>query len=169
MNELNLHVLKSPYITSPSITIDGNPVPVTRDSKTQRDFCHYTTDKDCVEIVVTKHYELEGKWWFLMSMLFFFISVLGIFDVRMGKKFYTLNYRAKLHLNGNTDLRLQFLKFSEGERAMELLGDVEVEELENVYHENKQLAKRRRALIWCKVLVWLALLGGLLFWVVSQL
>ena len=169
MNELNLQVAKSPMISTPSVTIDGNPVQIKRDKKTQRDFCHYTTDKDCVEIVVTKHYELEGKWWFLMSMLFFFISVLGIFDVRTGKKFYSVNYRARIHLNGSNNLQLKFLRYKEGDRALELTGDAEIEELENAYCDNKQLKKRRRALIWCKVLIWLALLGGLLYWVISQL
>lgn len=169
MNELYLQVSKSNVITSPSISIDGSEVTVRKDKNAHRDFCQYETDKDCVEVVVAKHYELEGKWWFLMSMLFFFISVLGIFDARIGKKFYTVNYRAKVYLRGNATLKLKFLPFRNGERAIELSGDAEIEELENSYGVNDKLKKRRRLLILCKVLVWLALLGGLLFWVISQL
>lgn len=167
MNELNLQLGKSPVITSPSVSIDGNDVKVIRGKNGQRDVCHYSTDKDCVEIVVTKHYELEGKWWFLMSMLFFFVSVLGIFDVRVGKRFNSVNYRARVRLNGNTNLQMKFLMFREGERAIELSGDAEIEELENNYYTNTTLKKRRKILILCKVLVWLALLAGLLVWVIS--
>ena len=169
MNQLNLQIAKSSVITSPSIYIDGNAVPVTRGKNGQRDVCQYTTDKDFVEIVVTKHYELEGKWWFIMSMLFFFISVLGIFDTRIGKRFYSVNYRARVYLRGNANLQMSFKMFREGERAIELKGDTEIEELENQYSTNKTLKKRRKVLILCKVLIWLALLCGLLFWVISQL
>ena len=169
MNEFNLQIAKSSVITSPSVSIDGNEVKLTRGKNSQRDVCHYTTEKDCVEIVVEKHYELEGKWWFLMSMLFFFVSVLGIFDTRIGKRFYSVNYRAKVYLRGDTNLQMRFLMFREGERAVELSGDAEIVEMENLYSTNKKLRKRRRILVWCKVLVWLALLAGLLFWVISQL
>ena len=169
MNELNLQIAKSPVITSPIVSIDGNEVAITRGKNGQRDACHYTTEKDYVEIVVEKHYELEGKWWFLMSMLFFFVSVLGIFDARTGKRFYTVNYRARVYLRGNANLQMRFLMFREGERAIELKGDAEVEELENSYTTNKKLKKRRKLLILCKVLVWLAVLAGLLIWVITQI
>ena len=33
-------------------------------------------DKDNVEIKICKYFELNGKLWFLMSMLFFIISLL---------------------------------------------------------------------------------------------
>ena len=168
MNELNLQIAKSSVITSPSVYIDGNAVPITRGKNSQRDVCSYSTDKDYVEIVVAKRYELEGKWWFLMSMLFFFISVLGIFDTRIGKRFYSVNYRARVYLKGNANLQMSFNMFREGERAIELKGDAEIEELENQYGLNKTLRKRRRMLIWCKVLVWLAILIGVLIWVTSK-
>ena len=168
MNELNLHVAKSSVITSPSVYIDGNLVSPTREKKSQRDVYQYATDKNCVEIVVKKRYELEGKWWFLMSMLFFFISVLGIFDARIGRKFYSVNYRARVYLKGNTNLQMSFRMFKEGERAIELKSDAEIEEVENEYFINKNLKKRRKILNWCKVLIWLALLVGVVLWVVSQ-
>lgn len=169
MNELNLQIAKSSVITSPSVYIDGNAVPITRGKNSQRDVCRYTTDKDYVEIVVVKHYELEGKWWFLMSMLFFFISVLGIFDTRIGRKFYSVNYRARVYFRGNANLQMNFRMFKEGERAIELKGEAQIEELENNYYSDKKLKKRRKVLIWCKLLVWLALLAGVLFWVISIL
>lgn len=169
MNELNLQVSKSSVLTSPSIYIDGNVAEIKKGKNGQRNTCHYATDKDFVEIVVAKHYELEGKGWFLTSMLFFFISVLGIFDTRIGKRFYSVNYRARVYLKGTSNLQMRFNVFREGQRAIELQGDAEIQELENEYYTNKELKKRRKVLIWCKVLVWLALLGGILFWVVSQL
>ena len=169
MKELNLQIAKSSIVPSPSVSINGVDVPIKRGKNGQRDGCRFVTDSDSVEIVVEKHYELEGKWWFLMSMLFFFVSVLGIFDAHFGKRFYTVNYRAIVYLKGDANLQMSFRMFKEGERAIELKGDAEIEEIENSYSMNKQLRKRRRILIWCKVLIWLALLAGLLIWVITQI
>lgn len=169
MKELNLQIAKSSVISSPSVSVDGIDVPVKRGKNGQRDACRFLTEQDCVEIVVEKHYELEGKWWFLMSMLFFFISVLGIFDARLGKRFCKINYRARVYLKDNANLQMSFKMFKEGERAIELKGDAEIEELENSYYADNNLRKRRRVLIWCKVLVWLAILAGLLIWVITKI
>ena len=169
MKELNLTVARNVILPSPSISIDGKYVPIKKVKNGQVDSIHYTTENDYVEITVTKHYELESKWWFVMSIFFFLISILGIFDTRVGKRFYSVQYSARVRLSDVTNLHLTFNRFKEGERAIELKGEAEVEELENVYTLNKKLNKRRKLLIFVKVLLWIAAIVGIASLVVSQL
>ena len=168
MKQLNFQLAKSSVITSPNVYIDGEAVPIVRGKNSQRDVCQYATDKDCVEVVVVKRYELESKWWFVMNLLFFFISVLGIFDTRLGKRFYGVHYRAKIYLNGDANLLIKFNGFRDGQRAIEMTGDAQIEEIDNDYFVNKSLQKRRKAVIWTRVLIWLAILAGLAFWAITH-
>ena len=73
MKELNLTVARNVNLPSPSISIDGKYVPIKKGKNGQADSVHYTTENDYVEITVTKHYELESKWWFVTSIFFFFL------------------------------------------------------------------------------------------------
>ena len=168
MKKLNLQLSKNPTVSSPNVYIDGEVAPIIRGKNSQRDVCEYVTDKDYVEVSVAKHYELESKWWFVMNLLFFFISVLGIFDTRLGKRFYGVHYRARIYLNGDTDILMKFNTFRDGQRAIEVTGDANIEEIENDYYVNKALQKRRKAVIWIRVLIWLAILAGLAFWAISH-
>ena len=168
MNQLNLQLAKSPVISSPTVYIDGEVVPIIPGKNSQRDSVRYETERDYVEVVVMKHYELESKWWFLMNLLFFFVSILGIFDTWLGKRFYGVHYRARIYLNGDTNLLIKFNGFRDGQRAIEMTGDARIEEIENDYYLNKTLLKRRKAVIWTRVLIWLALLGALAFWAITH-
>lgn len=168
MNKLNLQLAKSSAIPSPTVYIEGEVAPVKIGDNGRFDVCRYETERDCVEVVVTKYYELDSKWWFVMNLLFFFISVLGIFDTRLGKRFYGVHYRARIYLKGETNLTMKFNTFREGQRAIEVTGDARIEELENDYFINKTLRRRRKVVIWTRVLIWLALLACLAFWAISQ-
>ena len=168
MNELNIKVSNNYTVKSPTVYVDGECVRLTTNKSGLVSEGHVQTDKDCVEITVAKYYELDSPLWFLMGMLFFFISFLGIFDVPIGKRFYGVQYRAKVYLNGSTNLQMKFNRFKEGDRALEIVGDAQVEELENTYTFNKKLKKRRTILILSKLLVWAALIVGLFIALINK-
>ena len=145
---------------TPTVYVDGEPVEVKPLGKEHHNSeVTITTEKDTVEITLTKHYMLEGKYWFWMNMLFFFISIFGIFDVGDGTKLRSYTYRAVLHLNGANNVEVSINKFKDGQRALEVTGNCEIEEIENVFFVRKDLRKRHRLLRWIKALIWLGIIG----------
>lgn len=143
---------------APSVYVDGKPLEVKQYGKGNDSECSFTTDKSTVEITMTKRYTMEGKGWFWMNVLFFFISILGIFDVGEGRKFQTYTYTALLHLNGTNNIEVGINKFVNGQRALEVQGNCVIEEKENVFFIREDLRKRNRKVRWFKALVWIALI-----------
>lgn len=143
---------------APSVYVDGKPMDVKYCGKNDSE-CTFTTEKNTVEITLTKRYEMEGKGWFWINVLYFIISVFGIFDAREGRRFQTYTYTALLHLNGSHKLEVSINKFVEGQRALEVSGNCVIEEKENVFFIRQDLRKRHKKLVWFKVCMWLALIG----------
>lgn len=157
MNELTVKFPHTKILGCPTVTADGEQLKMTL-----RGNCYegkLTTDKTNVEIAVTRHYELEGKHWFLMSMLFFFISLLGIFNVHREKRFYSIDYRAAVSFDGVSQLNFRLNPFKVACRAAETYGNCNVREQSNVFFVKKFLNKRRKALLWTKAAIWLVVLA----------
>ena len=144
---------------SPSVYIDGKPIEIRHVGFRNDSECSFTTDKDTVEITMTKHYMMEGKHWFLMNLLFYFISLFGIFDAGDGRKFFSYTYTALLHLNGSNNIEVYINKFVNGQRALEVQGDCVIEEKENAFIIREDLRKRRKKLNWVKALLWIAVIA----------
>lgn len=160
-----LKIPKTSRFGCPHVTIDNRPVKL---KVKGGDYLGCVeTEKSNVELCMTRLYELEGKCWFLMSMLFFFISILGIFDVRREKRFNSFEYKATLVLHGDAHLQFKPYEFKENERALAIANDCEVYEHTNVYTVKNFLKKRRRILILTKLLVWLALIAAVIVIVVQ--
>ena len=152
---------------APSVYVDGKPVDVKACGGNDNE-CTFTTENDTVELTLTKRYALEGKGWFWMNVLFFFISVLGILDAGDGRKFQTYNYTALLHLNGSNKIEVRINRFVAGQRALEVIGDCVIEEKENVFLVREDLRKRYKKLAWFKALVWIALIVAIICIIVSN-
>lgn len=142
---------------APSVYVDGEPVDVKHVGLNDSE-CTIKTEKDTVEITLTKRYAMEDKGWFWMNVLFFIISAFGIFDVGEGRRFQTYTYTALLHLNGSHKLNVNINKFANGKRALEVTGDCVIEERENVFFIREDLRKRNKKLNWFKALMWIALI-----------
>ena len=146
---------------APSVYVDGKPLEIKHVGLNDSE-CSFTTEKDTVEITMTKRYAMEGKGWFWMNVLFFFISILGIFDVREGRKFQTYTYTALLHLNGSHNIEVGINRFVDGQRALEVKGDCIIEEKENTFFVREDLRKRNKKLRWFKAFVWIALIAAVI-------
>ena len=112
-----------------------------------------------MELRVTRLYELESRWWFLMGLLFFFVSLFGIFDMRTDKRFLSYEYKATLTLTGDAHVQFRPCKYGEGQVALASDYDCEAYEHTNVYRAKTELKKRRRALAWTKAGLWLVLIA----------
>lgn len=155
MNVLNIAMRPHYMIKNPSLFIDGERV-YTKKSKNGEYTCRFETEKDSVELSVYKFLEINGKFWFLYSILFFFISLLGIFDAHYDNKCYCLKYKTVLTLNEETNVKLVFNQFKESGAAINCTADCPAEETENEYYTDKQAKKRLKIMRIVKLLCWLA-------------
>ena len=153
---------------TPSVYVDGKQVELKPSGRHNNSEVTFTTENDVVEITLTKRYAMEGKGWFWINLLYFFISILGIFDAGEGNRFFTYTYTALLHLNGSNTLEVNINKFVNGQRALEVTGDCEIEERENVFFIRKDLRKRNRLLNFIKLLLWLALIATIILVVIFK-
>ena len=127
---INLTGLRSNF--RPYLVIDGKNIPYKRNATGSYDAV-YTTDKDSANILVYKYLEIRGKLWWLMSLLFFFVSVFGIFDSRYDKKCIVAHLEYNVRLQGENHMQLAFYPPHDKLRAADAAGDFPAfEEKQNI-------------------------------------
>ena len=95
MNEINFK-MRIGAISNPPFTFDGEAV---KFEKSGSDYVgNFKTDKDTVELEIFRYHEMSGKLWWLFSLLFFIVSVFGIFDMRLDRHGICIKYKSILHL-----------------------------------------------------------------------
>ena len=153
---------------NPSILIDEKPVKL---KKNENGFYvgKIETEKDEVCLKVQKYHELYGKFWFLMGMLFFVISLFGILDLRLTKNYVIFESLFKIKLNeSETNFAGILNSTSQNGKAMEFACDGEVKEEYNKCYVDDIIKKRRKILRISKILTWIALIGLILYFIVES-
>lgn len=160
MNVVNL-TLNSPSVPSVYVFADGKPL-VFKKQDGKR-VCRVETEKEELELTVCRITEMCGKFWFLYSMLFFFISLMGIFDARSDKRCYFIRYKTVLTLKGEHNVTLNVNKYTGGKTtitqklfAVNCVCNCFRKEYENEYYIDEQVRKRLKALKITKLIIWLA-------------
>lgn len=165
MNTLELKVFGNKRMQT-ELEIDGNTIPIKKNSLGNIDYV-YTTESDTAEIRLTKTLELNGPLWFLMSALFYLVSIFGLFDAHYDRKCQQINYRVIVFLTGTNALKIKMRPFALNKKATETVYDGEIEEIENTYCIDTQAKKRRRIVVALRFLPWLALVALLIWYIIS--
>ena len=92
----------------------------------------------------------------MFSLLFFFISFLGIFDAHYDKTCRCLKYKTVLNINTETNVKIAFNPFRESGFAVQCTSDSYMEESENEYFIDKQAKKCLKTMRIVKALIWIA-------------
>ncbi|MBD5632805.1 MAG: hypothetical protein HDP34_06195 [Clostridia bacterium] len=158
MNVINIKI-KPLYFDNPTVTVDGNVVKLTKCGPNEYSGT-YETERSEANLRVCMIHELQSKYWLLLSMVFFVISLFGIFDARYDKSFCAIKYNLDLRLNEVSNVVLNFNKFKDGQRAIECLTDCGSVETENLFYVDEQVKKRHKILRRIKIFTWLAVLAA---------
>lgn len=155
MKTLNL-TLKGIGKLSPTVMVDNKSLNFKKNV-----FGNYTTtfqtDKNEVELAIINYLEISGKFWFLMGLFFFLISLFGIFDMRVSKNCLVIKSRFKIYLDSNvTNFEAQ-INDKNGEKGISYNCNDKVEEIENICYEDLVAKKRRKILFVTKILLWIVL------------
>lgn len=158
MNTVNITAARFP--SDAYVFLDGKPVKLEGKDYLNRT-ATYQTESDVVEVTVKKVSEIGGKLWFLWAILFFFISVFGIFNPHYDKRYQTINYTQKFKLSGNNSIRLEINRFGNGLPAITCTNDCPAyKEVENAFGIDAVAKKRFKILTAVEVLIWIAAVVG---------
>lgn len=161
MNTLKLSVQGGLGI-QPIIKIDDNVVKYKRNRNKVIELQHQT-NKDKVNISISNILEVNGPCWWLMQMLFFVVSVFGIFNSKLEKLCFTISYKCTLSLNsGDNTAVIKIGKLQDKAEVISMVTDNEymVECNECVLDEKAQ--KRKKILKISKILAWILLVVSII-------
>ena len=166
MNTLNLKILGAGKI-NPTINIDGKSVKFKKNEFGSYS-TNFTTEKEQVEIVIYKYLEINGKLWFLMSILFFIISLFGLLDTRYDRKCVVVDCKFLVNLQEKTEMTIKVNSLTNEGKAVECTCNTEFQEISNQYYVDKRAKKRLKILLAVKIILWLALMGTVIALVATR-
>ena len=167
MNSLQLKLRKQ-FSFTPLVSID-NKIAKLKKNEFGGLTTKYQTEKDEVEIkIFTLPNELNYKFWFLMSLFFYIVSIFGIFDLPYNRNYYTLEYKGKVKLSENTILDLTMAKPADNIKAISVKDGPFDDNETNIYIFNEKIKKRRRLLIGLKIASWVLIAVGVVLYFVFK-
>lgn len=161
MNNVNLKVTGGIGL-NPNVIIDNNPVKLKKNKYGSLDG-NYQTENGEIELKVCRYLELSGKLWLLMSMVFFIISIFGIFNPPYDRKCIQIDYLCKIKLKETNDIKIKINTQNAGDKAIEVERDCEIEEITNSFQIDKVAKKRLVIVRIIEVALWVALVGVIIF------
>ncbi len=149
MNKLFLSVSNLPAHTD--IFLDGKyfkPKKV----KSQNPVIEYETLNSTVELTIKRYSHLNTRLWVLQEIIFFLISIFGIFDMRYGKFFYKANLKVVFDVSAETTAKIKFNAPLSNRPVINCTSENKVSQLENVFEIDNNLKKKHKIL---KIIKWL--------------
>lgn len=152
------------------VTADGAPVHMKR-NRYGNLVGTVRTDNPRVRVQIETVNELSSPLWLIASVFFFLISIFGIFDVRHTHDKNGRVRRAGFLLdlnNAENDVRFGVAPFREGEAAFVPEGNVSATAEENVAFTDASLRRRAKTVLVVKILLWIALIVGIVTGVLTS-
>ena len=115
------------------------------------------------ELAIYKTHHYSSKLWFLTNLIYFIISVFGIFDVRHDKNCPVIDCRYILYLDEETKVNLKPFSFTDGGKVAEITSSSPVKEISNIQYFDKVAQKKHKIMKGVKIaLTVLSVIGVIL-------
>lgn len=118
MNELLIKV-NNLRDSNYAFLIDGEEVRLTYDSAIRSQTYRHKTENEQVELRIIRYNELKGALWLLMSLVFFFVSIFGIFGSPYDGKGVQCNCLYTIKLSELSTFGINILKPRKKKRGYE--------------------------------------------------
>ena len=122
----------------------------------------YDTDKDNVELTIKSYSRLHSRFWLIIELFFFVISIFGILDEKFGKFTYETHCKINLSVNDNTNVNLRINAPLNNRKVVNCESDNKIEEIENTYIIDNVAKKRNKILSISKILTVMAVAIGII-------
>ena len=156
MNKLNMKI-NGVNTRGLDIKIDDKKVNVLK-NKYGNKAVIYETENPTVNIKIKKYLEINSRAWFFWQMLFFFLSVFGIFDFKLDKKCVVIDCEFEVKLEEITTLNLSMNYVKSLEKALKVDSNADIKEIKNVAYVDEKAKKRIKILKITKIFTLIALL-----------
>lgn len=159
MKDLNIKLTGERYLDNAVIKIDGKPATFKK-NEFKNYTVNYKTENDKVKIEVYKMLDVGGIGWFITQLLFFIISIFGIFDVRYKFRHISLEYSAEFDLKeGQNNITIRIAPPKENTKSVITETDLQFNENINKYSVNAKAKKTLKILKFAKILLTLAIIA----------
>lgn len=119
-------------------------------------YCYnFTCEENTCNIKVFNYFENSSKLWFLMYLLYFFISIFGILDLPLRKKYISQYLDADLNLSENTEFTVKLISFKTNTKFATIEGNNPHEIITNQVFINKTIKKRIKIYKLFKLFFWI--------------
>ena len=106
------------------------------------------------EVIIYQTHHYTGKCWFWWNLLFYIISIFGIFDIRHNKKFLSIDCKLIINTEGKDEslTTLQVLPFQNGSKFLEIKSETnQVEEITNIQYHDTDAKIKHKKMKWAKL------------------
>lgn len=159
MNKLGLKITGNH--AGMAVYVNGKPLGA-KNNKFQNAVAEVATEKDKVKIEVFRYADVGGIGWFVLQLLFFLVSIFGIFDARRREKCVLPCFAVEAELTGGNTVTLKPNPQRAGQRAFEIESDAPITELSNEYVTDDKAKKTLKALLAVKIVLTIAVVAGIL-------
>ena len=115
--------------------------------------CSYQTENKTVDLKICKYLEENSPLYFLWQILFFFVSIFGLFDKRGDRYCIVIEYHAKITLSEQTDATIRLNFRPDKNIAATITTEADVEEQTNTIFVDKAAKKRKKIATVIKLLL----------------
>ena len=136
--------------------VDGTKVKI-KNNKFGNKVFEYQTEKSEVTIVIKRLLEINSRFWLAWQLLFFVISIFGIFDVRGSKGYFVVDCELKVKVQEDTQVTLKMNDSPQKTIACQVESNTEVEEIKNSYYIDEQAKKKGKKLVFAKIVTFLVI------------
>jgi len=140
----------------PVVKIDGKSIKLKNNTFGNK-VANFQTDKEKVNVKIYRYLELGGKFWLLTEILFFLISLFGVFDAKRDKSCTILDVDLDVSLNEQTILALALNSNKKDKKGVAIEVNTEVQENSNICFVDDVIAKRKKALRFIKIGIFVAI------------
>lgn len=166
MSKLTIRYANNSAI-KPVLTVDGKEIKGEKHGKTT--VFTYETDSSSARVRVFNVLEASSPMFFLTSLLFFVLSVFGIFDDYSDFKCRKVNFDASVSTVSDCDLSLTGRGFSKSEKTeaikTECTGSIDV--FDNKFSVDKVALRRTRIMTAVRVVLFLACIVAIIAMIVK--
>lgn len=125
------------------VSINGKRPKISKNDNGNR-YCVIETSEPKAEIVMFKAHHYIGKNWFWWQLLYFFVSLFGLFDIRQDKKCLVVDCRFTIDVNQDTKVVVKRANFEDGGKYLDIETTANVEVSSNKQYIDKEAQKKHK-------------------------
>ncbi|MGM9970319.1 MAG: hypothetical protein ACI35S_07995 [Anaeroplasma sp.] len=152
MNKIYINIKEIKRMYSP-LTIMINEEEVKFNKRKDYYEIEYETEKEYIDLSIQRYLEINGKHWLIMAIIFFIISIFGIFCPSYDKKCLRIDFKYKIYLKEQNSIDIIFDKMIKNKIIIET--NLETNELSNEIYIDFKAKKRLRILFVLRIMFWL--------------